>query len=119
MNILTGALARYLFALPFGIFGLFHFMNGNAMTGMVPLPGGIFWVYLTGLALIAACVSILIDKQAKLATLLLGIMLLVFALLVHLPGVLNAETMQASMPNLLKDTALAGAALLYSGGAKS
>ncbi len=114
MNILTGTVGRYIFAIPFAIFGLFHFMNAGAMVGMVPLPGGVFWVYLTGLALILASVSIIINKQTKLATLLLGIMLLLFALLIHLPGVMNPDTMQMSMPNFLKDTALAGASWIYS-----
>ncbi|RMH62758.1 MAG: DoxX family protein [Calditrichaeota bacterium] len=114
MTVLTGTVARYMFALPFAIFGLFHFMNAGAMAGMVPIPGGVFWVYLTGLALILASVSILINKQAKLATLLLGCMVLLFALLIHLPGAMHPDTMAMSMPNFLKDTALAGAAWLYS-----
>ncbi|WP_350356666.1 DoxX family protein [Fodinibius salsisoli] len=109
---------RFLYAIPFGIFGLFHFMNGSQMAGMVPIPGGVFWIYLTGVALLAACVSIIIQKKARLACLLLGVMLLIFALSIHLPGVIGAESgqaMQASMSSLLKDTALAGAAWILAG----
>ena len=38
---------RILFALPFAVFGLMHFMAGGDMAGMVPSwgPGGGFWVY--------------------------------------------------------------------------
>ena len=115
MNAILG-LGRFLFAIPFIIFGLFHFMNAKAMAGMVPIPGGEIWVYLTGVALIAASVAIIIGKMDKLAAFLLGLMLIIFALSIHLPGVLagGAENM-AAMPNLLKDTMLAGASWMYAG----
>ena len=114
MQLLTKTVSRYLFAVPFIIFGIFHFMNAGGMAGMVPgwLPGGVFWVYLTGLALIVAPISLFIGKKDKLAMLLLALMLVIFALLVHLPGG------QSSMPNLLKDLSLAGAALTWAGLAK-
>ncbi len=109
---------HYLYALPFAVFGLFHFMNASSMAGMVPLPGGVFWVYLTGVALIAAAVSFLIGKKVKLAGTLLGIMLIIFVLSIHLPGVIGADSpqsMQMSMTSLLKDLALAGAAFFIAG----
>ncbi len=112
MNTLLG-LGKYLFAIPFAIFGLFHFMGADAMAGMVPLPGGVIWVYLTGVALIAAAVSIIIGKMDKLATFLLGVMLLSFVFLVHMKGAMAGD--QMAMPGLLKDLALAGASWLYAG----
>lgn len=111
-------LGRFLYALPLAVFGLMHFLNGPAMAGMVPIPGGVLWVYLTGAALLAAAVAIMIQKQVVLATRLLGLMLLSFALTIHLPGVLgaaDAAAMQSSMGNFLKATALAGAAWFMSG----
>lgn len=110
MNAILG-LGRYLFAIPFAIFGIFHFMNANAMAGMVPLPGGVFWIYLTGLALLLAAISIIIRKMDRLACLLLGILLLVFALSIHLGGAIDGD--QASTTNFLKDVALAGGAFGY------
>jgi putative oxidoreductase len=115
MFVLTGLVARILYAVPLFIFGMNHFVYGKMMAGMVPIPGGIFWVYVTGLALMAAAVAILAKKKAKLASLLLALMLASFALTIHLPGVLNAETMMSSMPNLLKDLSLTGGALLLAG----
>lgn len=109
---------RYLYALPFLVFGSFHFMNASAMAGMVPIPGGVVWVYLTGVAHIAAALAIMSGKMAVLATQLLGLMLLIFAVSIHLMGVINAPdqaAMQASMSSFLKDTALAGAAWFMSG----
>ncbi len=105
-------IGQILFALPFGVFGLFHFMMASQMAGAVPswVPGGIFWVYVTGLALIAAAVSLVINKYAYYAALGLALLLVTFVLTVHLPGMMGGD--QMAMPGLLKDLALAGAALL-------
>lgn len=111
---MLSTIGRYLYALPFGVFGLFHFMNAGQMAGMVPIPGGQFWVYLTGLAMLAACVSILIETKARLACILLGVLLLIYVLSIHLPAVIGGE-MQPSMTNLLKDLALAGGAWFVAG----
>jgi uncharacterized membrane protein len=121
MEVLTTSVARIMFAFPFAVFGLLHLANGNTMAGMVPswIPGGVFWVYLTGLAHIAAAISIVIKKQDRLSSLLLALMLVIFVLTIHLPGVMNPDTMQMSMSGLLKDIALAGGALTYAGLAKS
>lgn len=116
MNVLTDNVSKYLYAVPFAIFGLFHFMNATAMAGMVPIPGGVFWVYLTGAAHLAAAASIIIGKKTRLAGLLLGVMLLIFALSVHLPEVISSAGENASaMTNFLKDTALAGGAWVIAG----
>lgn len=117
MNTLP-AIGRFLYALPMAAFGLFHFLNAEALAGIVPVPGGRFWVYLTGAAFLAAAAAILTGRQAVLASRLLGLMLLIFVLSIHLPGVLGAPdpgSMQLSMTMLLKDTALAGGAWILSG----
>lgn len=108
-------IGRFLYALPLLVFGILHFMNAANMAGMVPswIPGGEFWIYLTGAALLAAGIAMIIRKMASLATLLLAIMFLIFVLTIHLPAVLGGD--QMAMTSLLKDTALAGAALYLSG----
>lgn len=119
MKLLTGTIGRILFAVPFAIFGAFHFMAGPKMGGMVPawIPGGVFWVYMTGVAMIVASVAIILKREARLACYGLAAMLGVFALTVHLPGLASPDenSMMMSMIALLKDTALAGAALGLSG----
>ncbi len=113
MNAILG-IGKYLFAVPFAIFGLFHFMGADAMAGMT--PGGAVMVYFTGICLIAAAVSIIIGKYDKLATAFLGLMLLLFVVILHVRGVMNATdemAKQAATGNLLKDLALAGAAWMY------
>ena len=104
---------RFLYALPMAGFGVLHFMMGDAMAGMVPIPGGIIWVYITGAALLAAVVSILTGKHAVLATRLLGLMLLIFATTIHLRMVIGGDMNAMSM--VFKDTALAGGAFILSG----
>lgn len=104
-------IGKYLFAIPFAIFGLFHFMSADAMKGMA--FGSTALVYLTGVALIAASVSILIGKMDKLAATLLGVMLLLFVFIIHLKGASAGDQGATSM--LLKDLMLAGAAWMYAG----
>lgn len=116
MNLLTDKVSKYLYAIPFIVFGLFHFMNASGMAGMVPIPGGVFWVYLTGIAHLAAAISIIIGKKTRLAGLLLGVMLIIFALSVHLPEIISSGGQNAgSMTNFLKDIALAGGAWVIAG----
>jgi putative oxidoreductase len=107
------SLGRWLFMLPFAIFGLFHFMGADGMAGMVPsyLPGGVLWVYLTGAALVAATVSMAIGKYDKLAATLLAVFLLILVLLIHLPGAMAGD--QSAMSMMLKDIIMAGAAMMY------
>jgi len=105
-----GYIGKLMYAGPMAMFGIFHFMNADGMAAIVPdfLPVPIVFVYLTGIALMLAAVAIVIGNKAKLATQLLGLMLLLFAILVWLPGFLNQDAEQSSL--FLKDIALAGAA---------
>lgn len=112
-------IGRILFSLPMIGFGLGHLTSAGAMSAMVPawLPGGVFWVYLTGAALIAAGVAIIINKLTFQAALGLSILVMAFALTVHLPGMLKGEGMMKmmSMVSLYKDIAISGAALYIAG----
>lgn len=115
MNTTLVNAGRITFAVPFLVFGINHFMNAQGMGGMVPefIPGGVFWVYLTGVAHILAAIAILIKKWVKIATVLLAIMLLIFALAIHLPGFMEGNQME--LGNILKNIALAGGALVIGG----
>jgi putative oxidoreductase len=105
MNAIFG-LGKYLYAIPFAVFGVLHLMNAEAMKGMA--FGSSILIYITGVALIAATISMLIGKLDKLATTLLFVFLLGTTFLVHLQPALSGD-----MGNLLKDLSLAGAALMY------
>ncbi len=114
MNIPTFLLGRILLGIPFLVFGMMHFPGADQMAGMVPawIPGGVFWVYFTGVANIAAGVAFITGKQARLAGFLTVLMMIVFILAIHLPGMSNPATAQMSMMSILKDLGLAGGALL-------
>jgi uncharacterized membrane protein len=107
---LASRLAEIIFALAIGFFGVLHFMNVDAMSGLVPdsLPGdGKIWIYITGACLIAAALAIIINKFKTPACYLLAVMLLVFVFTLHLQPALDGNP-----GSLLKDTALAMAAII-------
>jgi putative oxidoreductase len=116
-NATISKIGTVFYALVVGFFGINHFLNGTGFQKMVPtfLPGGVFWVYITGACLVAAAIAFLINKQARLAGFLLCLFLLLIVLTVHLPAVLAAPDSAARrfpLTNLIKDTGLAAAALL-------
>ncbi len=112
LNSLT-SLGKWLFIVPFVVFGFMHLAGADQMAGMVPayFGGGAIWVYLTGIAQLAFGASVILGKYDKMAAMLCALMLLVFVLTIHLPGVLGGN--QMSMGGLLKDIGLAGGALMY------
>jgi putative oxidoreductase len=114
-DLLTTKVARGAFALPFAIFGLFHFVNANAMAGVVPVPGGVFWVYFTGAALVAGAAGIITGYLGKWAALGLAALMLTFVVTVHAPGLANPKMAQMATIGLLKDLALMGGALTWAG----
>ena len=120
-------LGRILFALPFGILGLNHFLMKSYYLGMIStfVPGGGYTIIITGLALIAACISIIAKKYIQLSCLLLALLLFVFILTIHVPGlfdstpitILKMDTKVSTLAliELLKDTSLMGGALMIAG----
>ncbi|MEX0928259.1 MAG: DoxX family protein [Balneolales bacterium] len=110
-------LGRILFGIPFALFGLLHFMNAGDMTGVVPawIPGGIFWVYVTGIGLLTGGVSIVINQYTRTGGYIIATLMIIFVLTVHLPGLFNEQTMQMAMTSFLKDLALGGGALVLAG----
>lgn len=112
LKLLTSQISKYVFAVPFLIFGVFHLINADDFATNMAVPGGVIMVYLTGLALIAAAVSIFIGKYTRLAMLLLGLMMLIFIVMIHIPGMgsEDAGVAAVSMSGALKDLALAGGA---------
>jgi uncharacterized membrane protein len=110
-------IGRILFALPFAVFGLNHFIMVDFLTGMLSsfIPGTSFTIILTGIALIAASISIIFKKYIKLSCLLLALLLLIFILTIHIPRLFEETTRMMAIFALLKDTALMGGALMIAG----
>ncbi len=117
MKALTTVVARVLFALPYGIFGLFHLMSGPQMAGMVPIPGGVFWMYFTGVAMLAGSIGLITKIQGKWAALGLAVLMVLYIVLVHAPGLGSADPVMKQLQtiNLLKDISLLGGALTWAG----
>ena len=118
-----GRIGRILFAAVIAFFALGHFMNGPAMAGMIPkwLPGGVFWVYLTGALLLLSAIAIISHRQMKGASLILALLLFGFVFTIHIPSLLAATedgAKQLAMANILKDAAMGAAALVIASTAK-
>jgi len=115
MKILTTTVARILIALPFLVFGLMHMFAAEQMTDVVPawLPAPVFWVYFTGLCMIAGGASIVAQKYAALGSKLLSLLLAIIILTIQLPMLGNPEMQQMAIIGFLKDLGLLGATLTY------
>lgn len=113
-------IGRILYAAPFAIFGLNHFLFldfyiGN-FTSFIPL--GPYTIMLTGVFLFMASISILINRYIELSTILLAILLFIFIVTIHIPGLFHPEKFQIALIELLKDTSLMGGSLLIAGMAR-
>jgi putative oxidoreductase len=110
-------LGRILFALPFGILGLNHFVMYNYYLGQLTsfIPGGGFTVILTGAVLIFVSISIIIKKFIPLVCWVLAGLLFLFIVAIHIPHLIVAATPGQSVDALIelfKDTSLLGGSIL-------
>lgn len=71
--------SRKLFAFFLIVFGIEHFTTVNFPLAQTPpyLPFQAFWIYLTGLVLIAVGFNVLFEKKAKLSAMISGVFLFV------------------------------------------
>jgi len=109
-------IGRLLFALPFGVMGLNHFLMTDVFIGMMSsfIPGGAFSVLLTGALLILGCILIILNKNLRIVCFGLAGLLFIFILTIHIPGLfsLDLKVVQTHLIELLKDTSLMGSAIL-------
>jgi len=82
-------LGRYFFAVAFVAFGIQHFVYARFAAGLGPpwFLGRPLWAYLTGAVFIAAGITILLGKMARLAATLLGTLISLFFLLLYVPRI--------------------------------
>lgn len=108
--------AEIIFALVFMLFGINHLIAAQAMAGGVPhmFPGGVVWVYASGVGFILAGIAIVTNLLKTLACYLLAFVLLVFVFTIHVPAYLAAEGAAKAGPrvSILKDIAIAMGALI-------
>jgi uncharacterized membrane protein YphA (DoxX/SURF4 family) len=105
------------FAMPMGVFGTEHLVDASDIAQAVPswMPAHLFWAYLVGIALIAAALSIILNKHARLAATLLGSMLLVFVALIHIPNIVTEHGARLFWTIALRDTSFSGGAFALAG----
>jgi putative oxidoreductase len=110
-------IGRFLFAFPFAIFGLNHFLMTDYYIGMLTsfIPLGAYTIILTGIMLIVASISIISKKFVKLTTLMLAILLFFFIVTIHIPHLISGIDRTVTLIALLKDISLMGGSLMIAG----
>ena len=110
-------IGRILFAVPFALFGINHFLMLNYYLGMLTsfVPLGAYTIILTGIMLIAASISIITKILVKFSTLLLAALLFIFIITIHIPHLFTDADKTISIIALLKDISLMGGSLMIAG----
>src|SRR5271156_2458028 len=106
-------LGRLAFGVCALIFGGAHFVYMNYTAPLVPkwlLPTQVFWGYATGVAFVATGVAFLTGVQARLAAILLTVMLVSFGLLANLPMLLADHASHFNWTESAVNLAVVGAA---------
>ena len=108
---------RFLYALPFAVFGINHFIMMDYYMGLLTsfIPHTSFVLLLVGILLIAASISIMTGKLIRLSTILLAILLFIFILTIHIPHLVHGIDRTETIINMLKDTSLLGGSLMIAG----
>ncbi len=110
-------IGRILFAIPFAVFGINHFIMKDYYVGMLTsfIPLGAYTIILTGIFLIAASISIILKKYVKITTILLAILLFFFIVTIHIPHLFHDADNTITIIALLKDISLMGGSLMIAG----
>ena len=109
-NLFPTRVASIIFAIAIAAFGIRNFIKAGSIDTIVPdyMPGGVVWVYVTGVCIILAAIAIVLNNRlTRPACYLLALMLLIFVFTLHLKPALNGNP-----NNLLKDTAIAMGAII-------
>jgi putative oxidoreductase len=114
-NITT--IGRILFAIPFAVFGINHFLMMDYYVGMLTsfIPLGAYTIILTGIMLIVTSISIILKKFVKFSTIMLAILLLAFIITIHIPHLFIEADRTVTLIALLKDISLLGGSLMIAG----
>jgi len=93
-------------------FSLLHFVYAKEASGYIPawIPAHLFWMYFCGAALLGSGISIVLDIRVILIAAFLGLMVLTWFIILHVPKVITAAP--ADFADELTSAVLA---LAYSG----
>jgi uncharacterized membrane protein len=106
---------RLFFAIPLAVFGSEHSTLTANIASLVPrwIPAATFWVYLVGVAFLAAALSIATIVRARLAAALVGVTLLIFVLVMDLPAVVANPGNRFFWALALRQLAFSGGAFAF------
>ena len=116
--VITGTDAgRGLIAISLVVFAVQHFMYARFVATLVPawIPAHLFWAYFTGLAFVAAAVSIATKKMLVPAAMLLGTMFFLWVVLLHIPRVAGAIRNGNEVTSLFVAVAMCGLSFVLAG----
>jgi uncharacterized membrane protein YphA (DoxX/SURF4 family) len=110
----AGGVGMICYAVSLPVFGILHFVYIDYVASVIPawIPGHVFWGYATGVAHIAAGLSIVTGIAARLAARLLGVMFGAWVVLLHVPRAAADVTSRPEWTSLLVALAMCGGAWL-------
>src|SRR5713101_6494783 len=115
------ALSNLCFAIPLAVFGALHLSGVEFVLPFVPsyMPWRLFWAYFVGFALLSASLSIATKIQVRWTGLLFGVMMFLFAAMVHIPRVLANPSDRIPWTIVIREMSFAGGAWALAGNAMS
>jgi hypothetical protein len=107
---LNSTIGVFCIALSLIVFAVQHFMYAPFVATLIPawIPGRLFLAYFTGAAFVAAALAITTKVMARLASLLLGAMFLIWVIILHTPRVAAAPQSGSEMTSLFVALAMSG-----------
>ena len=111
------AVGRWLFAGSLLIFAIQHFIYANYVATLIPvwIPARLFWAYFVGVAFAGTAASLILNWQRKLATVLLGMMFLLWVVILHAPRVVTHLQTEPEWTSLFVALAMSGIAFSMAG----
>jgi hypothetical protein len=108
---------RFLIAISLVVFAVQHFLYARFVATLVPawIPARLFWAYFTGVAFVAAALSIATKKMLGMAAMLLGTMFFLFVVLLHIPRVAGAIRNGNEVTSLFVAVAMCGLSFVLAG----
>jgi len=85
---------RYFLAITVVVFGYEHFLYTDFVATLVPawIPWHYFWTYFAAVALIVSGLAMILNVKARLAALMLGIMIFLWFVMLHIPRAIADPT---------------------------
>jgi uncharacterized membrane protein YphA (DoxX/SURF4 family) len=108
---------RFLIAISLVVFAVQHFMYARFVATLVPawIPARLFWAYFTGIAFVAAAISIATKRVLGMAAMLLGTMFFLWVVLLHIPRVAGAIRNGNEVTSLFVAVAMCGLSFVLAG----